>query len=49
MFFSFFTELRGAKIPVSLREYLSLMEAMQRRVVGVLDRGFLLCRTHCAR
>jgi uncharacterized protein with von Willebrand factor type A (vWA) domain len=32
MFFSFFTELRAARIPVSLREYLTLMEAMQRRV-----------------
>src|SRR6201994_323226 len=31
VFFSFFTELRAAKIPVSLREYLTLMEAMQRR------------------
>ena len=32
MFFSFFTELRAAKIPVSLREYLTLMEAMQQRI-----------------
>jgi hypothetical protein len=32
MFFSFLAELREAKIPVSLREYLTLMEAMQKRV-----------------
>src|SRR5206468_7108799 len=32
VFFSFFVELREAKVPVSLREYLTLMEAMQKRV-----------------
>ncbi len=32
VFFSFFAELRAAKIPVSLREYLTLMEAMERRL-----------------
>jgi uncharacterized protein with von Willebrand factor type A (vWA) domain len=32
MFFSFFTELRAARVPVSLREYLTLLEAMERRV-----------------
>src|SRR5215469_8240053 len=32
MFFTFFAELREAKVPVSLREYLSLIEAMQKRV-----------------
>jgi uncharacterized protein with von Willebrand factor type A (vWA) domain len=30
MFLTFFTELRAAKIPVSLREYLSLLEALER-------------------
>jgi uncharacterized protein with von Willebrand factor type A (vWA) domain len=34
VFFSFFLELREAKVPVSLREYLSLMEAMQKRVAA---------------
>ena len=34
MFFSFFTELREAKVPVSLREYLTLMEAMEKRVAA---------------
>jgi uncharacterized protein with von Willebrand factor type A (vWA) domain len=32
MFANFFLELRQAKIPVSLREYLTLMEAMDRRI-----------------
>ncbi|MDP8916887.1 MAG: VWA domain-containing protein, partial [Pseudomonadota bacterium] len=35
MFLRFFTELRQAKVPVSLREYLTLMEALDR---GVIDR-----------
>src|ERR1700732_3089133 len=34
MFFSFFLELREAKVPVSLREYLTLTEAMQKRVAA---------------
>ena len=46
MFFSFFTELRGAKIPVSLREYLSLMEAMQRRVAAFsIEDFYFVART----
>ena len=28
MFIDFFIELRGAKVPVSLREYLTLLEGM---------------------
>jgi uncharacterized protein with von Willebrand factor type A (vWA) domain len=32
MFFSFFAALRQARVPVSLREYLTLLEAMRRRV-----------------
>jgi uncharacterized protein with von Willebrand factor type A (vWA) domain len=34
MFLSFFTALREAKVPVSLREYLTLMEALDRDVIG---------------
>jgi len=34
MFLNFFTELRAAKVPVSLKEYLALMEAM---AAGVAD------------
>ncbi len=30
MFISFFLELRAAKVPASLREFLTLLEAMQR-------------------
>jgi hypothetical protein len=32
MFVNFFLELRQAKVPVSLREYLTLMEAMDKRL-----------------
>jgi uncharacterized protein with von Willebrand factor type A (vWA) domain len=46
MFFSFFAELRAAKVPVSLREYLTLMEAMQKRVAAFDLEGFyFLART----
>ena len=46
MFFSFFTELRAAKIPVSLREYLTLMEAMQRRVAAFeIEDFYFVART----
>ncbi|HJY51560.1 MAG TPA: VWA domain-containing protein, partial [Stellaceae bacterium] len=46
MFFSFFAELREAKVPVSLREYLSLMEAMQRRVAAFdIEEFYFLART----
>lgn len=34
MFINFFLELRQARVPVSLREYLTLMEAMAARVAG---------------
>jgi uncharacterized protein len=34
VFFSFFTELRAAKVPVSLREYLTLLEAIEKRVAA---------------
>src|SRR3954453_1430627 len=30
MFLTFFSELRAAKVPVSLREYLSLLEALDQ-------------------
>ena len=32
MFINFFYELKQAKVPVTLREYLTLMEAMQKHV-----------------
>jgi uncharacterized protein len=40
MFTGFFLELRAANIPVSLREYLTLMEAMQQRVAGCAIEDF---------
>jgi len=46
VFFSFFTELRAAKVPVSLREYLTLMEAMQRRLAGFdVEEFYFLARS----
>ncbi len=45
MFTHFFGELRQAKIPVSLREYLTLMEAMDAHVVGLsVDDFYFLAR-----
>lgn len=46
MFFNFFDELRAAKIPVSLKEYLALMEAMQAHVIDMkIDEFYVLART----
>ena len=46
MFFSFFAELRAAKVPVSLREYLTLMEAMQSRVAAFdVEEFYFLARS----
>ena len=36
MFLRFFSELRDAKVPVSLREYLTLMQAMDQHVIGLI-------------
>src|SRR4051794_34732807 len=45
MFISFFLELRAAKVPVSLREFLTLLEAMQRRVALFdIDEFYFLSR-----
>ena len=45
MFISFFLELRAAKVPTSLREFLTLMEAMQRRVALFdIDEFYFLAR-----
>src|SRR5678815_2097410 len=33
MFMRFFTELRDAKVPVTLKEYLALMEAMDKQII----------------
>ncbi|WP_119677946.1 vWA domain-containing protein [Indioceanicola profundi] len=40
MFISFFYELRKAQVPVSLKEYLALMEAMQANIAGFSVEDF---------
>ena len=46
MFLRFFSELRDAKVPVSLREYLTLMEAMDQHVIGLdVDDFYYLSRS----
>jgi uncharacterized protein with von Willebrand factor type A (vWA) domain len=45
VFISFFLELRAAKVPASLREFLTLMEAMQQRVALFdIDEFYFLAR-----
>src|SRR5258707_2913178 len=46
MFISFFLELRAAKVPASLREFLSLLEAMRLGVARFdIDEFYFLART----
>src|SRR4051812_23011280 len=46
MFASFFLELREAKVPVSLREYLTLMEAMRANLAAYsIEEFYYLSRT----
>ncbi|NWH07186.1 MAG: VWA domain-containing protein [Alphaproteobacteria bacterium] len=40
MFFNFFDELRAAKVPVTLKEYLALMEAMDKNVIDMRIEEF---------
>ena len=40
MFIPFFLELKAAKVPVSLREYLSLLEGMEAQLVDYDVEGF---------
>ena len=45
MFINFFYELKQAKVPVTLREYLTLMEAMQKHVaLFSVDEFYFLSR-----
>src|ERR1700676_4025543 len=45
MFISFFLELRAAKVPASLREVLTLLEAMRRQVARFdIDEFYFLAR-----
>lgn len=46
MFINFFYELKQAKVPVTLREYLTLMEAMQKHVAMFsVDEFYYLARS----
>src|SRR5215213_7971842 len=46
MFLTFFTELRAAKVPVSFREYLSLLEALARDLANKsVEEFYYLSRT----
>ncbi len=46
MFLNFFTELRAAKVPVTLKEYLVLMEAMDKDVIDMdVEDFYFLSRT----
>jgi uncharacterized protein with von Willebrand factor type A (vWA) domain len=40
MFHDFFSSLRAAKVPVSIREYLTLLEALEKNVPGESLTGF---------
>ena len=46
MFFQFFDELRSARIPVTLKEYLALMDALSKDVIDMkVDQFYFLSRT----
>jgi len=46
MFFQFFDELRSARVPVTLKEYLALMDAMSKDVIDMkIDQFYYLSRT----
>jgi len=46
MFLTFFNELRQAKVPVTLKEYLALMEGLDKNVIGMkVDEFYYLSRT----
>jgi uncharacterized protein len=45
MFLNFFNELRTAKVPVTLKEYLTLMEAMDKQVIAMeVEEFYYLAR-----
>src|ERR1700758_2223711 len=45
MFFQFFDELRSAKVPVTLKEYLALMDALSKDVIDMkIDEFYYLSR-----
>jgi uncharacterized protein with von Willebrand factor type A (vWA) domain len=49
MFMRFFTELREAKVPVTLKEYLMLMEALDKDVIERKVEDFYFLSRSAAR
>ncbi|MBV9517592.1 MAG: VWA domain-containing protein, partial [Hyphomicrobiales bacterium] len=47
MFLSFFTALRDAQVPVTLREYLTLMEALDQDLAGTSVEDFYYLSRSC--
>ena len=47
MFLTFFTELRAAKVPVTLREYLTLMEALDQDLADKRVEDFYYLSRAC--
>ena len=47
MFLTFFTELRAAKVPVTLREYLTLMEALDQDLADKKVEDFYFLSRAC--
>ena len=46
MFLTFFTALKDAQVPVTLREYLTLMEALDQNLAGTsVEDFYFLART----
>jgi len=46
MFLNFFNDLRQAKVPVTLKEYLALMEGLDKNVIDMkVDEFYYLSRT----
>ena len=48
MFLTFFTALRGAGVPATLREYLALMGALERDCAGHSVEDFRACYAQIA-
>ena len=44
MLIDFFLKLKSHKLPVSIKEYLTLLEAMDKGVIGPSINDFYTCR-----
>jgi uncharacterized protein with von Willebrand factor type A (vWA) domain len=49
MFVAFFHDLKAAGVPVTLREYLTLMEAMEKDLAGRRVEDFYASSATCSR